>query len=140
MFTTATTKTGVLGTKALRPKSTKEASEMVQGNKDRWDPNDTLSGEEKRRKQREIANVMRDVVADRYNPTTTSPSMYREEPRSGGGERYIGNIPARLVEASEKAAREHAEQVDRWTAFRDAQAREPGLTLEQWEARKEKKG
>jgi hypothetical protein len=104
--------------------------------KDRWDPNDALSGEALRRKQREIANVMRDVVKDRYNPTLTSPSMYREDQLRGGGEPYIGSIPARLVEASEKAAREHAEQVDRWTAFRDAQAREPGLTLEQWEARR----
>jgi hypothetical protein len=85
--------------------------------------------------------LLQDLKRDaRYNPTTTSPSAYREEPRSGGGEKYIGNIPARLVEASEKAAREHAEQVDRWTAFRDAQAREPSLTLEQWEARKEGKG
>jgi hypothetical protein len=108
---------------------------MAGERKDRW-PLDALGGEELRRKQREIADVMRDVVADRYNPTTTSPSMYREQPRSGGGERYIGNIPARLVEASEKAAREFAEQKDRWTAFREAQQREPGLTLEQWRARR----
>jgi hypothetical protein len=108
---------------------------MAGERKDRW-PLDTLGGDELRRKQREIADVMRDVVADRYNPTTTSPSMYREDQLRSGGEPYIGNVPKRLIEASEKAAREHAEQVDRWTAFRDAQAREPGLTLEQWEARR----
>jgi hypothetical protein len=112
---------------------------MAQG-KDRW-PLDVLTGEELRQKQREIANVMRDVVRDRYNPTATSPSMYRQDPRPRtGGEPYINGVPARVVEAVQKAEREHAEQVDRWTAFRFAQEREPGLTFEQWEARQEKKG
>jgi hypothetical protein len=81
--------------------------------------------------------LLQDLKRDaRYNPTTTSPSAYREEPRSSGGEPYVGDVPKRLIEASEKAAREFAEQKDNWTAFRDAQAREPGLTLEQWRARR----
>ena len=107
--------------------------------KDRWDPNDALSGEEKRRKEREIASVMRDVVRDRYNPMMTSPSMYREDPSPrSGGEPAINGVPARLVEAAQKAAREHAEQTDEWTAFRSAQAREPGLTWQEWKAREAK--
>ncbi len=117
---------------------------MVQG-KDRW-PLESLGGDELRRKQREIANVMRDVVRDRYNPTMTSPSMYREDPSPrSGGEPSINGVPARLVEAAQNAAREDAEQTDRWRAFREAQERdfeaakaaEPWLTWDAWIKRKE---
>lgn len=120
---------------------------MAGERKDRW-PLDVLEGEALRRKQHEIANVMKDVVKDRYCPTMTSPSMLPEDhsPRSGG-EPAIRGIPARLIEAAEKAAREDAERTDRWRAFREAQARdfeaaraaEPWLTWDAWIKRKERK-
>lgn len=118
---------------------------MAQG-KDRWDPKDALSGAELARKQREIANVMRDVVRDRYNPTLASPSMYRDPSPRSGGEPYINGQPARLVEAAQKAEREDAERTDRWRAFREkqerdfeaAKAKEPWLSWDAWIKRNER--